>query len=66
MNDELIENNRCDHEGCHIPATRIANIGSKRGFSCGNHDTDKPYCPLCGVYQHWGCNCRINKRIKSL
>jgi hypothetical protein len=35
--------NRCSHEGCHVPATRIVSWPpGKRGYSCGNHEADKP------------------------
>lgn len=45
--DIRIQDARCTHDGCHIPATRIAECrcgGSlaHRGYSCGNHETDRP------------------------
>lgn len=48
------KNNRCSHDGCNVPAVRIAaryvgdyevvGIGIKvrRGYTCGNHPSDNP------------------------
>ncbi len=38
---------RCTHRECHVPATRIvgyqdSNGVLRRGYTCGNHNADKP------------------------
>jgi hypothetical protein len=36
---------RCDHQGCNVPASRTDDEGRR---SCGNHDSDRPRCSRCG------------------
>jgi hypothetical protein len=38
---------RCTHRGCHVPATRIVGYRDaagilRRGYTCGNHESDRP------------------------
>ena len=48
--ESAVENNRCSHHGCNVPAVRIIGryrgvgegIIKRRGYTCGNHDDDKP------------------------